>query len=221
MNYAIIFGLVMGMFHYLSEEFCPRCGKHKNPILSFSAGISVTYIFLYLFPEFISHASGNKYLFMPILFGFALFHIIEKYIYLKTPEEKWRREIALEDSIVSFIYHFIVGIMITFFVSQSISRGTLFFIPVFIYTAISSLPVDSPRSKKAAAVLAASTPLGSLFASYLYPGIPQMIITVMLGFLIGVLSFTVFRHSIPKRNNGSPLFFILGILAYLSLMFLL
>lgn len=221
MNAAIVFSLAMGLFHYFSEEFCLQCSKYKNHILSFSAGVSVTYIFLYLFPEFVNNVVADRLLPISILVGFALFHITEKYIYQKSPKKKWRQRFAVEDSIISFVYHFILGILIVVFLNQGIIRGTLFYAPVLIYTAISTLPVDAPKSKFVAGLLAASTLLGTLFALYVYPGIPQIVISSLLGFLIGVLSFTVFRHSIPEGKEGSPLFFILGILLYLSFLFIL
>jgi hypothetical protein len=43
----------------------------------------------------------------------------------------------------------------------------------------------------------------------------------LLGFVIGALTFTVTRHSIPERKEGKPLFFMIGAIIYSILLFLL
>lgn len=212
---SILFGLIMGIVHYYSEQFCLRCTAYYNHILSFSAGISVTYLFLELFPRFSEGATQiSSSLFASILTGFVLLHLVEKYIYRHTPRSKLRKGLALEDSIVSFIYHFIVGIIIVLFTQQDLFQGILFFLPVLFYTAMSTLPVDQPQFKSVKLILATSTTLGVLFALYVYPEIPQTIYFVLLGLVIGVLTYTVIRHSIPPGKEGKPLYLVAGIILY-------
>jgi hypothetical protein len=220
---AILFGLLMGVVHYFSETILDKFKSHKWKLISFSAGISITYLFLNLFPRFVSSVSKeNKFLFLSILFGFVIFHVIEKYIYKqKLSEYKRLKEVAIEDSTISFIYHFIIGMMIVSFFNQSFFEGMLFFIPVLLYTSVDTIPVDRTNSKIAKAILSFSTLLGILFSTFFYKNMGNMVYLVLLGFIIGALTFTVTRHSIPDGKKGSPLFFIFGVIIYSIIIFLL
>ncbi|MBW2965886.1 hypothetical protein KY342_02150 [Candidatus Woesearchaeota archaeon] len=219
---AIILGIIMGIFHYFSDILCLKCKPYQNYLISFSAGISITYIFLHLLPQFTYGITQiSNFLFLSILIGFVIFHIVEKYIYQHSPEDKLLRELAVEDSITSFIYHFVIGIILVSFVNQGLSEGILFFIPVFLFTAVSTLPVDMTKFKSIKAILAVSTLLGIIFATFIYPNMNQIIYFALLGFIIGALLFTVTRHSIPKKRQGKPFYFIIGVIIYSVLIYLL
>lgn len=212
---SIFFGLIMGIVHYFSEQFCLKYTSYYNQVISFSAGISITYIFLDLFPQFSEGVVQiNKLLFIFVLLGFILFHLVEKYIYQHSPKNKLMKKLAVEDSIISFIYHFIVGIIIVSFINQGVFKGVLFFIPVLFYTAVSTLPVDPTKFKSVRLIVSTSTLLGILFARFIYTNMSLSIYYILLGFVIGALLFTVIRHSIPKGKEGKPLFFIFGIILY-------
>jgi hypothetical protein len=217
---SIAFGIIIGIAHYFNELFSLKSEKYRNKVISFSAGISITYIFLHLLPEFIA-AQASRFIFLSILFGFVIFHIVEKYIYQHSPEDKLLKELAVEDSITSFIYHFVIGIILVGFVNQGINQGILFFIPVLLFTTVSTLPVDMTKSKIIKVILAVSTLLGILFAKFIYPNIDPTLYYILLGLVIGTLLFTVTRHSIPKNKEGKPLFFILGMIIYTILIYLL
>jgi hypothetical protein len=218
----IIFGIIMGIAHFFSEEFYSRYKTHYSKIISFSAGIAVTYIFLDLFPNFSEGAAQiDKLLFLSVLIGFVAFHLIEKYIYQHSPEEKLFRELAIEDSVISFLYHFVIGMLIVSFLNQDLLRGTLFFIPVLVYTAVSTLPVDITKFKSLRIIVASSTLLGILFAAYIYTTMSPLVFNILLGFIVGTLSFTVTRHSIPIGKKGEPLYFTIGVLFYTIILFLL
>ena len=48
---AVVMGLVLAIVHYFSERIEPKDPAIKHKIVSFVAGISITYIFLLLLPE--------------------------------------------------------------------------------------------------------------------------------------------------------------------------
>lgn len=217
---AILFGIIFGIVNYFSSALSSAFKKHYNAISSLSAGISITYIFLHLFPLFSEGASKiNDLLFTFVLLGFVVFHLVEKYIYQHSPKDKLLKKLALEDSAISFIYHFVIGIIFLGFLNQGLTHGLLFFIPILLYTSISTLPVDITRVKSIRIIVALSVLLGIIFASY--TTISQFSYLALLGFIIGALSFTVFRHSIPRGKEGKPLFFIIGVVIYSVLIFLL
>ena len=131
------------------------------------------------------------------------------------------RELALEDSVISFIYHLVIGIILVSFINQGLGQGILFFIPVFLYTAVSTLPVDISQSKIINLVVSSSTFLGVLIGGGFYQNAHPIVYLALLGFIIGALSFTVFRHSIPQGSKGKPLLFTIGVILYAIVIFLL
>ena len=217
---VIIFGMIMGLTHYFSEFI--ELKKYCNELVSISAGISLTYIFLRLFPEFSKGASQeSQFLFLSIIIGFTLLHVIENHIYKHTSRYERFKELMIEDSIISFLYHFVIGMMMVSFFSRGLSHGILFFIPVILYTAVSTLPVDRTTSNTIKIIVAFSTLLGILFSLFIYKQMSQIVYLTLLGLIIGILSFTVTRHLIPKGKKGKPLFFLIGVIAYSALIFLL
>ncbi len=213
----------MSIVHYFSERIGIKFKKCNSELASFSAGLSIAYIFLVLFPEFSYGISQeNRLLFVSILFGFGILHLIEKYIYQHYPKAKVLKELALEDSTISFIYHFIIGMIIVSFFNKTFSDGLLFFIPVMFYTAVSTLPVNMTKSKIVKFILASSTTLGVLFSMFIYgSNTHHLAYILLLGFIIGALCFTVIRHSLPNGKKGKPLFFIIGVVIYSIIIFLL
>ncbi|MFC1686058.1 hypothetical protein ACFLZZ_03495 [Nanoarchaeota archaeon] len=218
---AIIFAVMIGITHYYSEKFCLKCkafgGVHK--VVSLFAGIAVTYILLDLFPLFSEKVlATNKLLFLSLLFGFVIFHLIEKITYQKAPKGRLRKEIALEESLALFVYHFLIGIAFVSFATEGLFEGLLFFVPILLYTSISAFVARPIRNRVLKVIFASGALLGVLFAGFLYPNsINPMIELAFLGFVIGALFYIIMRHSIPAKGEGKPLYFLLGAIIYSAL----
>lgn len=209
---AIILALIMSIAHFFSEQFAAQCGSYRDPIISLSAGVSITYIFLDLFPRFITAVRFDQALFFTVLIGFGALHVIEKYLYKHLKPTRLRRNLRLEESTVSFVYHFFVGIVLTSIVAVSVSEGILFFLPVLLYTGLSTLPVTLPKIPRIKLILSASTFLGAVFAFGV--AVSSVVSTALMGFIIGFLLFSATRHSLPREKKGRPLFFIIGMIGY-------
>jgi hypothetical protein len=215
MTLALVFGLAMGLGHYFSENTLKLCKKVLGEVTSFAAGISVTYVFMQLFPEFVKRTFSvyHPSIFLSILVSFSAFHIIEKYIYQHSPRKGVFRKLSIEDTTISFIYHFIIGILLVELTAKNLVEGALFFFPVFFHTAVHTLPVDITKSRNMKIFLATATLWGVLTAAYIYTP-SMMITTILIGFVIGALLFSVIRHSLPTGREGKPLYFVLGMLIY-------
>ncbi|MFT4326575.1 MAG: hypothetical protein ACMXYK_03690 [Candidatus Woesearchaeota archaeon] len=210
----IILGGVVSIIHYFSENVFFKFKRHFEKISSFSAGIALTYIILHLFPFFSEGANEiNEFLFLSVLIGFLFFHLIEKVIYRKAAKDSLQKDLAAEDSAVSFLYHFLVGILMVSFFEKGFQDGILFFIPILFYTGTSVMTVDITPNQFIKAGLALSTFIGAIFGKYFYV-LSQEGLYAFLGFIIGALLFTVTRHSIPGGNKGEPFFFTMGIVFY-------
>jgi hypothetical protein len=212
---AILLAILLGIVQYLGENIYNLCGRFYKHIISLSAGIAITYLFLDLFPFFSFEANNlNRLLFIFPLIGFVIFHIVEKYAYQHSKEGLLETHLSIENQVTSFIYHFILGIIILDFSKLGLIEVFLFFIPVLIFTAVDTLPINRHPSKKINFFVSTSTLIGVLFAGVVYSNISKEIQTALLGIIIGILLFSVIRHSIPMGKEGKPIFFIIGVLIY-------
>ena len=218
---AIILGVVLGLVQFFHEHIYEVCKNFYDKIISVSAGISISYIFLDLFPNFTNEATiTNRYIFISVLIGFALLHLIEKYVYQHTSPSLIEKRLEISNQLISFIYHFILGIIILDFAEESIPEAILLFIPIVIFTAVSTIPIQQHPSKKVNFIVALSTPTGVIIAFLLQSILTLEIITILIGVVIGGLLFSIIRHSIPMGANGKPSYFLLGILIYVPIIIL-
>jgi hypothetical protein len=108
-NLAISISIVQ----YFGEYFNQFFGNYLPYVLSFSAGISLTYIFIDLFPYFTSKAIFvDDSLFILLLLGFALINLIEKHIYQYSIDKNIKKEFLILNQISSISYYFIIGILV-------------------------------------------------------------------------------------------------------------
>ena len=129
-----------------------------------------------------------------------------------------KKNLKLEHSLSFFVYHFVGGIILVSLINTNILAGLLFFIPMFSYTAISSISMnfihrDVKDNIMIKTILSLSSLLGVAFAMLI--NIPPFIYYGLMGFMIGSLLYIIIMDSIPKEKEGNPLFFVIGILFYI------
>ena len=221
-NLAVALGFLISVIHYYSEEIGFHSRHIRDELISFAAGVSLAYIFITLLPEFAigDEVLQKRLLFIFVLVGFTVLHIVEKYIYQHVKKRrKLYEDLKIEDSIVSFIYHFIVGIILFLFTQTDKRLGILFFIPIALHTAASTLPVNAPKHKHMAALVASGTLLGTLASFTLLNYITPVIFFSMMGAMVGALLFMITRHSLPHGKRGNPVLFMIGLLFYVAVWF--
>ena len=78
----LLLSTIVGIIEYWSKTFNLRKKSYYRKIVSFSAGISITYILLELLPAFSETSLAvSKFLFISLLIGFISHHVVEKEIY--------------------------------------------------------------------------------------------------------------------------------------------
>lgn len=215
-----ILALGLSVADFFTEGLFFTATENKMKFISFSAGVSVSYIFLILLPEIYSGAiSINRILFLAVLCGFGVFHLIEKYIRQNYAGPKLRREHHLMHSAISFLYFFVVGFILLKVTEVSNVQGLLFFIPVLLHIIIDSLPRRMTKKHHIRAASASSAFLGSLVARFIDIGKTGNVI--LLGVIGGALLYSVIRESLPKEREGKPLFFLIGLLLFTIIILLL
>lgn len=212
---------VLSIIDFITEGLFLKASPAKMKFISASAGVSVSYIFLILLPEIYSGSLKiSRVLFLTILFGFGIFHIIEKYIRQNFTGPALRKEHRLVHSITSFVYFFVVGfLLVKLAQGNSNLHAFLLFIPIALHIVIDSLPRRHTKKQHLRALSASSPFLGALTASVFDVG--NMGNVALLGIVGGALLYTVVRESLPREREGKPLYFIMGLLLFTVLVLLL
>ena len=211
----ILFAVIVGIIYYISNRLDIKHKPYYHKILSFSAGVSITYLLLDLFPTFTEVAFMiNKVLFVSVLIGFIIHHLIEKEIYIHNKNHDLIKKLTEEEHIFSFMYHIILGIVLVTFTEQSLVRGVLFLVPISTFVLVSTLPTKPHISLSKALLLSSATLLGVLFAAFVWIQRPLWLEFSLVGLAIGVLLFTVIRHHIPFGRKGRIGYFTVGFLLY-------
>ena len=85
----IFLAFILSIIHYFSEIVSVKAEKYHNKIISISAGIFLTLIFLEIMPELLNLSlMPAQTIFFFILLGFIIFHISEKYLYQHAKKKK-------------------------------------------------------------------------------------------------------------------------------------
>ena len=213
---SLVLALVLSITYYFG---CRIDVKHHLPtshkLMSFSAGVSITYILLELFPLFTERAFPiGRILFASVLIGFILHHFIEEELYQHFKKPELGRAMILEEESSSFLYHFIIGIVLISIGTDSVKDGILFFIPIFLYILINTLSTDPHISRLKTLFFSSATFLGAFYATFFWTNRAAWLESALIGLVAGVLLFTIVRHHLPVGKRGRIGYFLLGVLFY-------
>lgn len=229
----LMLAAILSFISFFQEVFCLYCSVHRKRLISFAAGISVTYVMIVLLPEI---NQGVYYLdrimFFFVLIGFVAFYLIEKHVFQHTNRDKLYHELTIVHRGSLFIYHILVGIVIVRLVRDNVFSGILFFLPLVFHSAINDIVVHRSHEilheknhklrrhalrkrlmhpiKKL--LFASSTIIGVLIA--LTVAIPPQIGFAFTGLVAGMLFLLVIRESLPADKEGDATFFVIGVVVY-------
>jgi zinc transporter ZupT len=215
---ALVSGVILAVIHLASERVEPRHVATRWRLISFAAGISIAYLFLHLLPETYKaadHISGWVFVFL--LVGFTVFHLIEKYVYRHAERERLVEELKEIHSVSFLVYHFVVGVALTGKFEESMLEGVLFLVPVAFHSGLSTASLsgihDDMRERTPLRVLLSlSTLLGVIFAVFVR--IPPVLELSLVSFVAGVLLYIIVREFLPQKEKGEPAYFVLGLLVF-------
>lgn len=223
---AFALAIFLALLHFFSEEYGRHAEKFHVQLVSFSSGLFLGIIFLYLLPEFFkgeAHLEGRIYLLM--LGGFVLFHLGEKYVYQHIKHRKeLMQDLKALHAIGFFVDHFVVGItlFLAFSIEGSVS-GFLIFVPLLLHTLSSSISlnhIDShfKRLSVSGIMLPLAPACGVLFAYFL--NLEQALYYGLFSFVVGALLYVAVRDMLP-REQGKPAFFLTGVLVSVAAVMLI
>jgi hypothetical protein len=210
----VLLAFFVGAVYYFSNKWNVKHKPYAQKMVSFSAGVSITYILLELLPLFTEWALGtHRILLVSVLIGFISHHIIEKEIYQHNHKHELIRKLNYAENSFSFVYHIILGLVLVTLIEVNRVTGVLFFITISLFVFISTLPLNPHRSIQKSLFLASATLIGTIIATFLWD-IPLWVETALYGLVGGVLLFTVIRHHIPFGRKGRAGYFALGFVLF-------
>lgn len=214
----------MAAVHFLGEELEEYIGGYREQIVSFSSGASITYIFVQLMPEFhrvTSESTGLIFAFP--LIGFSSIHLLEKYVAKAgLPEEKMRKDFGEIHSAFLFLYHGAIGYLVSSLLIESAVTGILFFLPIVMHVAVSSLSLtelhQSVMEKRFVKIAVSLAPVIGV-AAHRLGSVSSHLFNPLFGTVIGMFFYIVIRDSIPRDDRGRPAEYVAGVLIYLAVIF--
>jgi len=209
---SILFSFIVSIADYISDEIIPNLVEKKTDLISFTAGISVTYIFLELLANLYDGiAYLDRYIFLFLLAGFIIFHLAEKHIYQHVQNHK-KTDLTRIHLAGLFVYHFIIGILLVAFTERSIIEGFLLLVPVSLHTALSNLGSHEIEDYVKKVYFSLASVYGAVIAFVFR--FPETVIAALTSFIAGVLIYIVVRETIPKDKEGNAKMFVMGAVLY-------
>ncbi len=223
----IIYALFLSSLHILCKKISVCIRGTQVELLSFGGGALLAVVFLVLLPDVV-HFSPRTYVYPLMLFGFVLFFLSEKYLYQHVKDE-----IVLEEEIYHlhvlgfFLDHFMKGFVLVTVVDLDPILGLLAAIPFLIHAISSTIALEqihqSSENQIDKFLLSSSFVLGTITAIFIEMN--THLEKGILAFLVGMLLFMVSRDILPKDEEGSPLYLLLGMgivfLVWLTLQFMI
>lgn len=220
----IALGLVLAVavIHLLGENIKIPPGFRHFRLISFAAGVSIGYLFLDLLPQTYYAAEQLKEsVFLFLLLGFSIVHLVEKYFYQHAEKAAVQQKLKAFHTVTFFVYYFLIGVVLPDLIQSEIYEGILFIIPVALHAGLIGASLAEVHGQFAPSLyekvaISLGAPLGVLFASLIT--LSPIVYHVVISGIAGIMLYVFVREFLPERENGQPLFFVLGMVSFYALM---
>jgi len=214
----IIIAVIMGLTDFFGHRISGLIGGHRDSVLSFSAGLLISLLFLVLVPDVISNGN-TEILFLFMLIGFLLMHLAEKYIYRHAMHDQELLEDLKIIHIIGFgLDNFLIGFIIAALVELDFSVVITLSVPLFLQMLTSSISLDSIdtrlNDKYSKIILSVLPILGAILGIVLE--FEFLLTNFVLAFVLGILFYMIIRDVLPQGRSGSSFLFFLGNLVTIS-----
>ncbi len=211
---VIAFGLFLSILHLSSHKISEVLEKMHVHLMSLSGGLFISLIFLVYLPE-VLHSADNEMVFPLMLAGFASFHLIEKLVYKKVPDRKTQLKEIKGLHVLGFtIDQFFLGFLIGATIEMAFELGFLVLFPVVINIVVASIIIDRLHDSEIPnyfRYLITAAPFAGALLSVAFERQGNLE-TYALSFILGFILYIVSREIIPMRKEGSPFYFVLGMI---------
>lgn len=219
---SIILSVILSAADYVTEHVFSKKLRKNQKLISFSAGVAISYIILNLFPEISTYALiDGKALFLYALSGFVSLNLIEQYIFKEVGRLKgmslYHKNIHV---MFFFVYNFFIGMALVNFTLRGITQSLLFFIPFLFYIIAEILPQEFGFKNIFSKVLYSLAPLLGTYMGIIYVDFVTSIFGKLISFITGTLLYIVIRESLPSDKAEKPMYFIAGVGFYTLIIFM-
>lgn len=206
-------------YYHLSED------KHEL-LLSLSSGMLISIIFVEILPRLYSSSYQNgPEIYLGIVLGFVMYHIVEKYLYQHGKEHyALRKRLTLFHLSGNILENFLKGFMIVYiFTLESLDIVRFFALFPFFTENLARGVILGHKSIRLnlslsfALSIAVAFMLGASLAFFL-PFHSEYFHWVF-SFAVGAFIYFVIRDELPHGTSGKPTFFAIG--AILTVLFVL
>jgi len=217
MNGAILVSLIISTVLYLSNRYSLHTTKHRAKLVSLSAGLAVTYVILYLIPEF-SSLIISRWMYLYVILGFTIFHISENTIYKNTRGKRRKEDLKFLHGVLIFLYYFIVGVAIHYFFLEG--GVFVFLVPILLHSIIRSTAHCGGSFRASKNLLIQHALFLAVIAGTIFSILIEIPIQGFLGFVAGALLYIVIKEEIPQYGKGIPRYFVMGVLFMIILLWI-
>lgn len=219
---AFLLSVILGVIHYLGDGLKIPQDPKRYRIISLAAGISIGYLFLDLFPRTFAAAERlQSRVFLFLLLGFSIVHLVEKYVYQHADKRNLEKELKAVHLTTFFFYYLFIGCVMTELTRQETYQGLLFLFPVALHAGLSSASLSEIHGQLKhrqieRILLALAAPLGVVLAVLI--NIPPHIYNIMISGISGILLYVFVKEFLPEKRLGQPIFFVMGLIIFYALM---
>lgn len=217
---SLILAGILSFADYVTEHIFSEKLRKNQKLVSFSAGVAISYIILSLFPEISTYALiDGKKIFLYALIGFASLNLIEQYIYKGIGKNM---QIYHKGAHVTyfFIYNFLIGMVLVSFIAKGLTQTLLFFIPFLLYIIVEILPQEFEFRNNMSKVFYSMAPLFGALVGVNFIDFTITVFGELIAFITGTLLYIVIRESLPSEEAEKPLYFLLGVLFYTLIIYM-
>lgn len=186
--------------------------KIERYLHSFLSGISVSYLFLIVFPEISQFDYTYKFFFMT--FGFIIIHILQSGI-VKFKDKKSKELLSLRLHELVYVLYNILATMVVIEIFQIDPKlGIIVLISVFFHSLLNRYVLDELGLRNILEVrlthliISISPIIGLILSSW--GNLTELWFQIIFSFSAGFILYISIREEIPKNNDRNPLMFLFG-----------
>jgi len=217
----IIIAIILGVTDFLGHKISGLAAGHRDSVLSFSAGLLISLLFLILVPGVLSNGV-SEFIFFFLLVGFLLMHLAEKYLYKHMTNKQELLEDLKVVHIIGFgLDNFLVGFILASVIELDFIVVITLSVPLFLQMLTSSISLDSidtrlndKYSKYSKITLSVLPILGAILGILLE--VEQLATNYVMAFVLGILFYMIVRDVLPQGRKGSSVLFLSGNLVTIS-----
>lgn len=211
----LVAAAILAVASYLAERTWRLTGRWHGELVSLSAGVLATLLFLRFLPLFqIGVGRIGPILYIGALLGFTAYHIAEEWLWQHSGPAIRKRELNEWHATGFFIDHFLLGFalgLLWLLGVQHIALVTA--LPLFLFVLAAAPAILHARRQvglgAAGEVVLAAAPLIGAAAALLLATAPITQYAIF-AYMVGSLLYLIARDVMPKEREAKPLWFVIG-----------